>query len=125
MDIDTFMAGGDGAMLTYTEHLYRHTTPLPPPARVILLYAVLGWSREQGGDYLPGWRPLPLRKIWWPVFDGMMAEPDWLGRFCDYALEGLRYERSPPALLMTVERAFVWPGFDEMLMDAMADQKPR
>ena len=117
MDIDTFMAGGDGGMLTYTEHLYRHTTPLPPPARVILLYAVLGWSREQGGDYLPGWRPLPLRKTWWPVFNDMMAAPAWLA--------GLRYERSPPALLMTVERAFAWPGFDDMLIDAMADQARR
>lgn len=125
MDTKTFMAGMDDRLLTYTEHLHRHTAPLPPPARVILLYALLGWGRERGGDYLPGWRPLPDRKTWLPAFKNMMAEPDWLGRICDYALDGLRYEKAPAELLMTVERAFCWPHFEDMMIEAVAEQSNR
>ena len=125
MDAEAFLSDPAGGLLTYTEHLYRHTDPLPPPARVILLYALLGWGREQGGDYLPGWRPLPDRKTWLPAFIRMIGGPDRLGRLCAYALAGLRFERAPPELLETVERAFGRPGFDDMMIEAMAEQSIR
>lgn len=123
--MDATLNGFDPALLTYTEHLHRHTDPLPPPARVILLYALLGWGREQGGDHLPGWRSLPDRKAWLPAFIRMIGEPDRLARLCSYALAGLRYERAPAELLGTVERAFDVPGFDRMMIEALADQSIR
>ena len=118
------------SLLTYTEHLQKHAGhnehgPLPPPARVILLYALLGWGREQGGDALPGWRPLPDRRQWLPAFIRMIGEPDRLARLSDYALAGLRFERAPAELLATVERAFLVPGFDRMMIEALADQSTR
>lgn len=120
--MDMLLTAPDAGLLTYTEHLYRHTDPLPPPARVILLYALLGWGREQGGDYLPGWRSLPDRRAWVPAFIRMIRTPD---RLCAYALAGLRYERAPAELLATVERAFALPGFDGMMIEAMAEQSSR
>ena len=92
--MDATLTGFDVGLLTYTEHLHRHTDPLPPPARVILLYALLGWGREQGGDQLPGWRSLPDRKTWLPAFIRMIGEPDRLARLCVYALAGLRSDRA-------------------------------
>jgi hypothetical protein len=123
--MDMLLTAPDAGLLTYTEHLYRHTDPLPPPARVILLYALLGWGREQGGDCLPGWRSLPDRRAWVPAFIRMIGEPDRLARLCAYSLAGLRYERAPVELLATVERAFALPGFDRMMIEAMAEQSIR
>lgn len=109
-------------LLTYTEHLHRHTDPLPPPARVILLYALLGWGREQGGIARFGWVPVPDRRLWLPAFIRMIGEPDRLARLCAYALAGLRFEHAPAGLLDTVERAFSVPGFDSMMIEALAEQ---
>jgi hypothetical protein len=86
------------------------------------LHRVGQGGREQGGDCLPGWRSLPDRRAWVPAFIRMIGEPDRLARLCAYSLAGLRYERAPVELLATVERAFALPGFDRMMIEALADQ---
>jgi hypothetical protein len=112
-------------LLTYTDHLNSNSRILPPPARVILLYAILGWGREQEPPASLGWQPLPPRQGWLPPFIRMIGARNRVRQICDYALAGLRFERAPVELLNTVERAFVVPGFDMMRVDALAEQSIR
>ena len=103
-------------------HTFNDLPPLlPPPARMILIYAIIGWTCEQQEYGVTGWQPIPERSHWLPVFIRLFAEEDAMPRLRDYCLTGMRYERVSAELFGTVERAFVVPDFDRMLVDALAD----
>jgi hypothetical protein len=98
-----------------------HPALLPPPARVILQYAIVGWTCEQWQEDVPGWQPFPERCDWLPAFIRLLGSADRLPRLYRYSLAGMRYENAPVELMETVERAYAVPGFDLMLVESLAD----
>lgn len=93
---------------------------LPPPAWTILSYAVLAWAKKEGIPCRYGLPKMPHRLDWIPAFGRLLNAPDWAEQLHTLALEGFRLTQTPEALELALASAFHWPGFRDLLFDALA-----